>query len=515
MGIVYRATDLATGRTVAVKALRSADDEAEKRFLREAEVLAALRHPGIVEYVAHGVADGEPFLAMEWLEGASLKEVLEERGLGLVEIIEVAEAVGAALAFAHARGVVHRDLKPANVFLVQKATRLAKVVDFGIAQLRGSETLTGTGAMLGTPAYMSPEQVTKARHVDARSDLFSLGAVLFRCVAGRAPFQMEEAVQTILALSTTRAPPVRSFAPGVPPRLGAIIDALLGKEPFERPPDAATVLRMLADARAEIGSFNWSSLPVSSTVSMGSSRSAPGTTIRESAVAKSFNAQPLPPRSTPLGWILGGVLTLGIGGAIAVYFFAASPARKKTSTDSDDSPRAASSSQPTSSPSHSASPTFVSVKSNWCALRAFDCVKLDIPDITHADVEQVIRLGLDYGRKKRPYAALYAVSAMGMTDGGIDLTSMDGSVEVRFQDCSVSIDHDVMSIQDDENLPPAPPPHCTLSEAYKSARAYGLPAGMAIGRANNTEVVFITQNAKPEVTVKLSGTTCKPFSKQP
>jgi len=524
MGVVYRATDLTTGRAVALKALRGADDEAEKRFLREAEVLASLRHSAIVEYVAHGEADGEPFLAMEWLEGGSLKEVLEERELGFAEIIDVAEAVASALVVAHAQGVIHRDLKPANVFLVQKSPRLTKVVDFGIARLGGKEMLTSSGAMLGTPAYMSPEQVTRARHADARSDLFSLGAVLFRCVSGRAPFQMEESIQTILALSTTRAPAVRTVAPRVPPRLASVIDALLGKEPSERPADASTVLRILADARSDISAAaptlsssiaSTSAMrPVSPTVAgttLGKSSGslghplAGGPSIGNGFASRSGPQAPALARSQRLPWILGGALAATVlGGAIALYFAFAST----RSLDGNGSSK--SSNAVPASANGSSSPT----KTVGCTANATECVKLDLSDSRRVGVDELVQKVLDYGQRKVPNASPYQIWVSGITDDGVDLTVHNNGADIRYQDAQLLVYHDHLSYIAAHTVHQAPPPHCSLADSYKRARAYGLPADPATGQATSDEVVFSTHGSPP-TTVKLNGATCEPISKTP
>ncbi len=189
VGIVFRATDKTSGRPVAVKVLRACDPESLARFRREADVLLQLQHPCVVRYVAHGVTpEGEPFLVMEWLEGESLKERMQQKQLDAVEIVDVALSLASALGTAHARGIVHRDIKPANVFLVKGSTSDVRVVDFGLARARDTgETLTATGDMVGTPAYMSPEQARGDRDLGPPTDLFSLGAIIFRALAGSCP----------------------------------------------------------------------------------------------------------------------------------------------------------------------------------------------------------------------------------------------------------------------------------------------------------------------------------------
>src|SRR5262245_8028020 len=157
MSVVFRAQDRLTGQPVALKLLEAQDERAEARFRREASLLADLRHPGIVRYVAHGT--GAPsWLAMEWLEGEDLAQRLSRGGLAVVEAVTLLRQVAEALAAAHARGIVHRDVKPSNLFLPGGDISRVKVLDFGVARHGRVSELTLTGARVGTPAYMSPEQ---------------------------------------------------------------------------------------------------------------------------------------------------------------------------------------------------------------------------------------------------------------------------------------------------------------------------------------------------------------------
>lgn len=243
MGVVYRATDVVWKTPVAVKLLRSADNMALTRFRREAEVLAQLRHPRVVRYYAHGETEaGEAFLAMEWLEGESLKSRLERGPLSLAELLQVGVAIADALAAAHDLRVVHRDVKPANIFLVGGSTNDVKLLDLGVARLRvEGQTLTETGAMIGTPSYMSPEQARGSKDVDHRSDLFALGSVLFCCASQRPPFVEADSLETLFKLTTEAAPPLDRFAPTMPPRLVHLVHSLLALEPSDRPTNARAV----------------------------------------------------------------------------------------------------------------------------------------------------------------------------------------------------------------------------------------------------------------------------------
>jgi eukaryotic-like serine/threonine-protein kinase len=247
MGKVYRARDLVSGERVAVKVLRAESVETA-RFEREGVVLAELHHPAIVRYVAHGrTPEGSLYLAMEWLEGEDLSRRLKRRELTTDESVTVAMRVASALQEAHRRGVVHRDVKPGNVFLVDGAPERAKLLDFGIARVPGSpQALTHTGHMIGTPGFMAPEQTRGQRDIGPGADVFSLACVLFRCLAGRAPFIGEDVLATLLKVALEEAPRVRDFKPEVPEALDDLIARMLAKAPADRPLDGGAVARELA-----------------------------------------------------------------------------------------------------------------------------------------------------------------------------------------------------------------------------------------------------------------------------
>jgi hypothetical protein len=259
MGSVYRAIDGLTGRRVAVKVMDTDDERLAERFLREARVLAELDHPAIVRYVAHGyAADGEPYLAMEWLEGEDLHQRLRQKGVTIVETLTLARRVSVALAVAHARGVVHRDIKPSNLLLVGSDPALTKVVDFGIARLEvAGQPLTRSGLVLGTVGYMSPEQASGAPDVDARTDVFALGCVLFQCLTGTPPFVGEHAVAVLAKVLHEEAPRVRSLRAEVPAALDDLVARMLSKERSERPADILSVCRVIeALDAASLGATN-------------------------------------------------------------------------------------------------------------------------------------------------------------------------------------------------------------------------------------------------------------------
>jgi tetratricopeptide (TPR) repeat protein len=252
MGTVYRATDRVTGQAVALKIVAAQGHAEHARFAQEARVLAELAHPAIVGYVAHGTTGEEqPFLAMEWLDGEDLARRLARAGLAVEDSVTLALRAAQGLAAAHARGVVHRDVKPSNLFLVDGEPSRAKVLDFGIARLQASgfaptaQPLTRTGALVGTIGYMSPEQAIADKKLDARTDVFALGCVLFECLTGRPAFVAEHAVAVLAKVLREPAPRLRAFRPELPESLDALVARMLSKEREGRPPDGEAVAREL------------------------------------------------------------------------------------------------------------------------------------------------------------------------------------------------------------------------------------------------------------------------------
>ncbi len=254
MGSIFRAADLATGATVALKVLRSDLGDAS-RFERESKVLSSLEHPAVVRYVAHGLRpDGSPWLAMEWLAGEDLATRLTRSPLTAVESLSLCARAAQGLAAAHALGVVHRDVKPANLLLVDGDPLKVKVLDFGIARRvdRATRAATGTGMLLGTPGYMAPEQARGDRDIDRRADLYALGCVLYECLTGAPAFRADNPLALLASVLLADPPRLRDAVPDAPEALDALVTSLLAKDPSERPDDATELaLRLTELARVE------------------------------------------------------------------------------------------------------------------------------------------------------------------------------------------------------------------------------------------------------------------------
>jgi serine/threonine protein kinase len=252
MGAVYRAVDETLGRPVAVKALRRelADDPTFlERFRREARAAAGLSHPGVAAIYDYGESDGQPFMVMELVEGENLAERVAARGrLPWQEAFAIGEQVAAALAAAHAHGLVHRDVKPANIMLGRDGR--AKVTDFGIAQAAQTATLTRTGMVLGSANYVAPEQA-KGGHVGPAADLYSLGCVLFEAVTGDTPYHGGNAVAIATQHVSAPVPDPREHRPDLPSEAAALITRALQKQPDARFLSGTAMAAALAAARRE------------------------------------------------------------------------------------------------------------------------------------------------------------------------------------------------------------------------------------------------------------------------
>jgi serine/threonine protein kinase len=248
MGAVYLAEHPVLGRQVAVKVLHAVfakDQDLVFRFFNEAKAANAIGHPNIIDVIDVGtLPDGLPYLVMELLKGENLAARIEQAGrLEAQLVIALAKQATAALEAAHEAGIVHRDLKPANLFLAtdrnDSARMRLKVLDFGIAKLTGpmlgNQVKTGTGAILGTPAYMSPEQILgRSSAIDARTDIYSLGVILYHALAGEPPFVAEGFGEMMMMHMQAAPPPMRARVPAIPANLDAVVERALSKKADDR-----------------------------------------------------------------------------------------------------------------------------------------------------------------------------------------------------------------------------------------------------------------------------------------
>jgi tRNA A-37 threonylcarbamoyl transferase component Bud32 len=264
MGVVYRAHDLKLQRPVAVKLLPpelTADPDRRKRFLLEARTAARISHPAIAQVYDVEEHEGIIFIAMELVEGRTVATLIQSKELDLLGAIDIALEVAEGLAKAHEAGIVHRDIKPANVILTTDGH--PKILDFGLAKLTdptestltaagaidvSTMTQTQVGAVKGTPAYMSPEQV-KGGPVDPRSDLFSLGVMLFEMATGEVPFRRQTPIETMHAVAFEDTPSIHARQPNLPADLQRIVSRCLQKRPEDRYPNARELVKELRQLR--------------------------------------------------------------------------------------------------------------------------------------------------------------------------------------------------------------------------------------------------------------------------
>jgi serine/threonine protein kinase len=289
MGAVYLAEDTKLGRKVAIKTMKpelAADQANRERFEREARAAAAVEHENIVPIWGIGeAADGSPYIAMPFLQGEMLADRLRRQPVpGLVVLIKVAREVAEGLAAAHAKGLIHRDIKPGNIWLEGDPTakepgrqvRRCKILDFGLARTVQQDDmhLTASGVVMGTPAYMSPEQAM-GEPVDHRSDLFSLGVVLYRMATGQMPFSGATSMAVMIALATETPTATATRNPNLPPAVAQLIDSLLSKKPAGRPESASEMCATLRQIVKDIQFKNAASAAVARPSSAALGRAAP------------------------------------------------------------------------------------------------------------------------------------------------------------------------------------------------------------------------------------------------
>jgi serine/threonine-protein kinase len=257
MGIVYKAEDPNLDRVVALKTIimdADAEDAAEyrKRFLVEAKAAGKLHHPNVVTTFDCGDHDGIAYLAMEFIDGTDLRTRVTKKGVTPLEAVDIVRQVAEGLAYAHERGIVHRDVKPANIML--DAQGRAKLTDFGLARMRLADHKTTTGMVLGTPRYMSPEQIGGEK-VDARSDIFSLGIVLYEALTGTRLFSGDGIAQVQHSILNTELVPPTRVMPGLPAMLDFVVARALERDPAARYQDASELAADLATCVAELRSL--------------------------------------------------------------------------------------------------------------------------------------------------------------------------------------------------------------------------------------------------------------------
>ena len=251
MGEVFRGHDPVLGRDVALKTIAAragADDELRARFRREAKAAASLNHPNIITIYDFGEEHGLLYMAMELLDGIDLKTVIARRRLPLAAKLDLVEQICDGLAFAHTKGLVHRDLKPANIHITSNDQ--VKILDFGLDRIPKSD-MTATGSVMGTPNYMSPEQV-RGERATARSDVFALGTVFYELLAGRRAFDADSMAGVLYQVLENAPGPLEQAAPGVPPALCRVVERAMRKDRAERYADAGELLRAVQEARAGV-----------------------------------------------------------------------------------------------------------------------------------------------------------------------------------------------------------------------------------------------------------------------
>src|SRR5438552_7849263 len=269
MGVVYRANDPMLNRILAIKTINTEEAghegmaEYEARFYTEAKAAGSLNHPNIIIIYDIGKSGHLVYMAMEYIEGRELRDLLAQgQSLPVVQAVDIAAQVGEGLAYAHQHQVVHRDIKPANIMITPEGR--AKIADFGIARMRSSETRTQTGVIMGSPKYISPEQVVGKR-ADHRSDIFSLGVILYECLTGATPFNGEGLSALMYQITNHDPAPPSSANQQVPVMLDYIIAKVLAKAPEARYQSAADFANDLRECRQQMETVQQGAGPALST----------------------------------------------------------------------------------------------------------------------------------------------------------------------------------------------------------------------------------------------------------
>ncbi|MCK5796276.1 MAG: serine/threonine protein kinase, partial [Deltaproteobacteria bacterium] len=342
MGEVYLAEHPQIGRKVAIKVLAAdllTTKELALRFLSEAKAVARIEHPNVIEIYDFGTLEnGRPYYVMEVLKGRELRDLLDARGkLTAAELLPYLEQICAGLQAAHDCGVVHRDLKPENIFVLDRQPLALKVLDFGIAKILEKEQgsgLTSLGMVMGTPLFIAPEQALGLpERISPRTDIYSLGVVLYAMLAGRPPF-MDEAPAVLLAMHIRDAPPpLRELEPSVPSPIAALVERCLHKEPERRPASAAELAQTFATLVAQecpappprgatsLTVEKLASKEASSPLATARTEAAAGRTTFSKSVGEVANVEGLDrlPRRSTRKWVVGAIVLATIVG-LAVTF---------------------------------------------------------------------------------------------------------------------------------------------------------------------------------------------------